>query len=35
MQQAIVAYRSDLKDDYGSVEKAVEARDVKRSTLGI
>lgn len=34
MQQAIVAYQSDLKDDYGGVEKAVEAHGVKRSTRG-
>ncbi|KAF8418389.1 hypothetical protein EV426DRAFT_577566 [Tirmania nivea] len=34
IQQAIEAYRSDLKDDYGSVEKAAAAHGVKRSTLG-
>ena len=34
MQRAIEAYQSDLRDDYGSVEKAAEAHGVKSSTLG-
>jgi len=34
MQRAIEAYQSDLKDDYGSVQKAAEAHGVKRSILG-
>ena len=34
IQEAMKAYRSGLKDDYGTVEKAAEAHGVKRSTLG-
>ena len=33
IQQAIEAYRSELNDDYGTIQKAAEAHGVKRSTL--